>query len=145
MGVILIVDDDPGIRDNVRRILQADGHTVFTAEDGQHGLLMTRREQPDVVLTDLMMPRLDGRSFCEVLRDDPRTSSIRIIAMSAGPMLYESSAELRADTVLAKPFSVNLLIANINLQLRKRETKTRNAAKLTVSGAGHWPNAEVRG
>jgi DNA-binding response OmpR family regulator len=123
VGVILVVDDDPGIRESVRRILTAEDHTVFTASDGYQGVLLTRREQPDVVLTDLTMPGIDGRTVCEMLREDPRTCTTRIIAMSAGLTLYESTSGLLADTILAKPFTANLLIANISLQMRKHCTE----------------------
>jgi DNA-binding response OmpR family regulator len=120
LGLILVVDDDAGIRESVRRILDAEGHAVLTADDGCQGVLLTRREQPDIVLTDLNIPGLDGQSVCEVLREDPRTSATRIIAMSAGATLSEIAPGLLADTVMAKPFSAHLLVANINLQLQKR-------------------------
>ena len=103
----------------MRRILDADGHTVLTAEDGQQGVLLTRREQPEVVLTDLHMPGLDGQALCDVLREDLRTSSTRIIAMSTAAALHQSSPDLMADAVISKPFTANLLVANINLQLQK--------------------------
>lgn len=137
MGVILVVDDDAGIRESVRRILAADGHTVFTAEDGQQAILVSRRELPDVVLTDLHMPGLDGRSVCEVLREDPRTRTTRIIAMSAGANLYHQTNGLQADTVMSKPFTANLLIANINLQLQKHETQRLSALRQESATVQH--------
>jgi DNA-binding response OmpR family regulator len=133
MGVILVVDDDAGIRNNVERILTAEGHTVLTADNGQQGLLLVHREHPDLVLTDLSMPGLDGRAFCEAIRNDVRTRETRIIAMSAGPALYAQATGLKADSVVAKPFTSDVLIANVKLQLHRLHDTHHEPSALSAS------------
>src|SRR4051812_17732714 len=77
MGLkILVVDDEAGIRDNLVRLLRLEGFDVVEANDGRAGLDMARLEMPDLVLSDVMMPVLDGYGFLEALRADPTTAAI---------------------------------------------------------------------
>jgi two-component system, chemotaxis family, chemotaxis protein CheY len=108
MALILVIDDVSTMRELVRRMLQGTEHSVIEADDGENGLALFREQRPDVVITDLFMPRKEG---IETIREIRRSSSVtKIIAMSGSETfasdLYLNAAErLGADAALAKPFS----------------------------------------
>lgn len=103
---VLIVDDDPAIRMLCSVNLQIEGLPVLEAVDGEHGLEQARSERPDLVVTDVMMPGLDGFQLAEALRSDDRTRQIPLIFLSgeAGPANTERAHELGALAYLTKPF-----------------------------------------
>jgi CheY-like chemotaxis protein len=103
---VLIVDDDPAMRLLCSINLQLEGHVVSEATDGQHGLAQARSERPDLVLTDVRMPRLDGFQLAEALRRDERTRAIPLIFIS-GEITVADRARARKLGALAymtKPF-----------------------------------------
>jgi DNA-binding response OmpR family regulator len=117
MAKILVIDDDPGVRDSVTRILQREGHYVLPAEDGLEGVRLARAHEPDLVITDLIMPDQDGIETIQLLRDE--FPALPIVAMSGGgsvePTGPLADAELLgADGALAKPFSIEELRALID-------------------------------
>ena len=73
---ILVVDDDPNVVDLVRLYLERDGHEVLIATDGVAGLELAREELPDLIVMDLMMPRMDGMKVCRILRQE---SSVPVV------------------------------------------------------------------
>lgn len=75
---ILVVDDEPPIRDMLRDLLTAAGYTVVTASDGREALPMTLADKPDLIISDIRMPKLDGLTLCKALRVNPETKSIPI-------------------------------------------------------------------
>lgn len=110
---VLIVDDDPATRQLFAVNLAADGHVVLEAEDGRHGLERARLEQPDLVVTDVAMPLLDGFELAEELRRDERTSAIPFI-FSSGDTTAGNEARARrlgAIAYLAKPLDPAVLAA----------------------------------
>lgn len=117
MARILVIDDEPKMRQIVRRILIAAEHVVIEAEDGEAGLAQLRKEQPTSVLTDIVMPNIEG---IETIREIRRLSpSTKIVAMSGGgaarDMHYlEVASVLGADAVLPKPFRAAELLEAID-------------------------------
>ncbi len=111
---ILVIDDEQAILDMLEEILQDEGYTVLLAEDGQVGLERTLDVQPDLILSDLMMPVMDGRTFCRHLRAESHTVQIPLILMSAA---YRPHADDAFDAVLAKPFDIRDVIELIRAQL----------------------------
>src|SRR4051812_36340685 len=105
---ILVIDDDEAMRRMVRMMLVSGGHQVVEAENGQAGLEALQRQAPDVVVTDLVMPVMDGIETITAIRKQGFT--VRIIAMSAGrknvPLgnWVETARAAGADATLAKPF-----------------------------------------
>lgn len=81
--MILVVDDEAPIRDLLRDALDDEGYGVVVAEDGVAAVRVIRQTIPDLVLTDIMMPRMDGLALCEYLRSNQRTADIPIVGMSA--------------------------------------------------------------
>lgn len=97
MARILIVDDEPDLRFLHKLIFKDAGHEVAVASDGAAALEWVKNERPDLVVTDIMMPVMDGNQLIRSLRSDPETASIPILAVSANPDVVEG-----ADAVLRK-------------------------------------------
>lgn len=104
---ILIVDDAPSARALVRYILGRSGYEIFEAEDGEEALECAKRFQPDLVILDLEMPKLDGCSVASRLRSMPSFEGTPILALSAGVALIEPAQLTQAgfSSCLAKPIS----------------------------------------
>jgi two-component system alkaline phosphatase synthesis response regulator PhoP len=118
---ILVVDDEPKIVEICRDYLQAAGFEVVQAGDGLRGLAAARRERPDLVVLDLMMPEMDGLDVCRTLR---RESNVPIIMLTARVEETDKlvGLELGADDYLTKPFSPRELVARVRTVLRRGST-----------------------
>ncbi len=129
---ILIVEDSDDIRDSIARTLSRPGFTLLTAADGRQGLKLAREARPDLVISDVIMPGLDGFELLAALRDDRSLSSVLVMLLTA-----ESSRDamrvgmtLGADDYLTKPFTAQELIDAVEGLLRKRgrlDDAVRNA------------------
>jgi PAS domain S-box-containing protein len=130
---VLVVDDNADLRDYMRRILSAAGHDVRVADDGVSALDAMRAAPPDLVVSDVMMPRLDGFGLLRELRADPqlRETPVLLLSARAGEEAKVGGLESGADDYLTKPFSARELLARVagNLQLAelRRETRQRLA------------------
>ncbi len=115
---ILVIEDDPGISRIVRLYLERDGHNVTTASDGVSGLSAARIDSPDLIVLDLMLPRLDGMSVCRALREE---SDVPIIMATArvGEDDRLAGLDLGADDYIVKPFSPRELAARVRAVLRR--------------------------
>ena len=115
---ILIIDDEPKIVEICRDYLHAAGYDVITAGDGPGGLALARRESPDLVVLDLMLPEMDGLDVCRALRHD---SDVPIIMLTARVEETDRliGLELGADDYMTKPFSPRELVARIRTVLRR--------------------------
>jgi DNA-binding response OmpR family regulator len=107
MTRVLVVDDDAPIRLLCRVNLEAEGMEVFEAADGADGLEKARSTQPDVVLLDVMLPKLDGWRVAEALLDDPKTGEIPIVFLTARAELRDQARGLEIGGVdyITKPFN----------------------------------------
>ena len=112
---ILIVDDDPEIVESVKIALQSEGYTVFYARDGNQGLELAERENPDLIILDMMMPKRSGFLVLEKLRRTRRVP-IRIIMVTANEgNRHKSYAEtLGVDDYIRKPFAMDRLLDSVN-------------------------------
>ena len=121
MVKVLIIEDEVTIQELVRFNLEKDGFVVVTAGDGQKGLDMVKRERPDIVILDLMLPVLDGYEVCKALRAGEDTSAIPVIILSARDDVSDKviGLELGADDYMTKPFSPRELSARIKARLRE--------------------------
>lgn len=114
MGTILVVDDEPDLRFLMRRILTGAGHQVVEAGNGEVALDAVRKAPPDLVVTDMMMPVMDGVELIRRLRADPATVSIPILSVSSHWYLA-----VDADAALAKPYERADLVATAERLLRE--------------------------
>jgi two-component system, OmpR family, alkaline phosphatase synthesis response regulator PhoP len=119
---ILVVDDEPAIREYETTLLSELGHEVLVAADGAEALELARAKQPHLVLLDIMMPELSGIEVCRQLRADPRTRDIRVIVVSAvdAKRALEESIIAGADDFLAKPIHALELMVRVRSILRVR-------------------------
>ena len=130
-GKILIVDDDPDILDAVSMILESQGYQVVTARDGVEGLATLKAENPDLMILDLMMPKMDGFGVCKELQD-PRWAkhkNIPILMLTsvreeASRRRYEleTGLELDVDDYVEKPMSPDVLIDRVSKLITKKKS-----------------------
>lgn len=126
---VLIVEDDPDIVTLVTLYLKQDGHKVMTANNGSQGLRLARESKPDLIILDLMLPRLDGMEICRVLRDEG--SKVPIIMLTA--LVEEANLlqglDLGADDYIPKPFSPKELAARARAVLRRVSIESKGQAQ----------------
>jgi DNA-binding response OmpR family regulator len=135
MAKILIVEDMESVVTLLRSLLEREGFQVTTAPDGVEALEAVRRDKPDLVLLDLMLPGLDGLEVCRRIRHDPVTAHLPIIILSGKEEETDKviGLEMGADDYITKPFQANELIARVKGRLR-RSAPTDPARVLKVGG-----------
>jgi DNA-binding response OmpR family regulator len=121
-ATVLVVDDDPVILKLLEVNFEMEGFTVVRASDGVEGLERARQVLPDIVVLDVMMPRMTGHEVATALRADPTTASIPIIFVTARAQSgdVERGMELGVDDYVTKPFDPLDLIARVNVVLARR-------------------------
>ena len=131
MNTILIVDDEPKIARLARDYLEKNGYRVLTAADGQAALTTARREKPDLIVLDLMLPVMDGREVCKILR---RESDVPIIMLTALAEEVDqiTGLEIGADDYITKPFSPRALVARVRAMLRRIRGEIKTPAVIRV-------------
>jgi DNA-binding response OmpR family regulator len=117
-GTILLVDDEEAIRKILSIKLRVSGYDVITAADGKKALQIVGTKKPDLVLLDLVLPRLSGFQVLEKLRN---RVGMPIIAFSASPETAQKAIKLGADTFVAKPFDINDLVKTIGKFLNHKK------------------------
>jgi diguanylate cyclase (GGDEF)-like protein/PAS domain S-box-containing protein len=120
MGTILVVDDRPSNRQLLLSLLSFSGHRLLQAGDGIQALQLVRAERPDLIITDILMPTMDGYEFVQQLRSDPALAPTRVIFYSAIYAEAETTAMARScgvSTVLSKPSDLHAILAAVNTEL----------------------------
>jgi CheY-like chemotaxis protein len=115
MAKILVAEDERDIRDLIAFTLQFAGHTVLTANNGEEAVQMTLKEIPDLVLTDVRMPKMTGYEACKLIKADPTTQHIPVVFLSAKGQDAEVQTGLDsgADEYLLKPFAPDQLTRKV--------------------------------
>jgi DNA-binding response OmpR family regulator len=131
--LILVVDDEPKIVKLARDYLEKDGFRVISAADGKMALVMARRERPDLIVLDLMLPAIDGWEVCRALR---RESDVPIIMLTARAEESDQvvGLELGADDYITKPFSPRTLVARVRALLRRARGRLRAVSVVRAGG-----------
>jgi len=113
---VLVIDDDPVILELLRVNFEIEGFDVICATDGEEGLKRAQAEQPDIVISDIMMPRRDGLQLLDDLKSDPRTEDLPVILLSAKAQRSEvqHGLDMGADDYITKPFDPLELIDRLN-------------------------------
>ena len=121
---ILVVEDESAIRQTLRYNLTREGYQVSEASTGTAALTAARREHPDLILLDLMLPELNGLEVCRVLRQE-MTTPILILTAKGTELDKVVGLQIGADDYVNKPFSLNELMARVSALLRRSEMSTR--------------------
>lgn len=131
MSKILILEDDENVRLPVIDLLEAENFTVVAAEDGQKGVELARSEHPDLIVSDIMMPKLDGYGVFEALQKDPITAVIPFIFLTAktDPSDIRDGLGLGVDDYITKPFEPEDLVDSIQTRLDKYKRISEAALK----------------
>ena len=121
MARVLLVDDEPILRSALRQYLEFAGHAVDEAHDGDDALVQARRQRPDIIISDVLMPRRDGMSLCRELRADPDLADVPFLFITARDTHSDLDDELRriADGCVVKPFEPDHLLDAIERAVKK--------------------------
>ena len=113
---ILIVEDDPQLSKVLFRQLEAVGYLPLNAYSGEEGLVLAKKESPDLMVLDIGLPAMDGKTLCEIIKVDPATEDIRIIMLTGERTVgdMEDSFSKGADFYMTKPYDFPKLLARIN-------------------------------
>lgn len=132
---ILVVDDEPKIVSTVRAYLERDGYNVLQAGDGRTALEVFKRDNPDLIILDLMLPEIDGLEVCRQIR---RSSDVPIIMLTARQEDADKlvGLEIGADDYVTKPFSPRELVARVKVVLRRTRPSTTAPATSRMEVGG---------
>ena len=125
---ILVVDDEPDILEFIKYNLAKEGYEVFTASDGEEGLEVANQQQPDLIVLDIMMPKMDGVELCRALRNDRKFDQTLIAFLTARDEDYSQIAALDVggDDYITKPIDLDGTLARVRTQLRLQEMFREN-------------------
>jgi len=118
---ILIVDDEPDILELIEYNLKKEGYQVFTATNGQEGITVAKKVHPDLIILDIMMPKMDGIEACRLMRAIPEFKNTFMVFLTARSEEYSEIAgfNVGADDYIAKPIKPRALVSRINAILRR--------------------------
>src|ERR1017187_7876809 len=135
MERILIIEDELPMRTALHDVLEGEGYRVLTAPEGETGLQRTVDEKPDLILVDIMMPRLDGYAVCAELRR--LSNPVPILMLTAKGQVVDrvQGLDVGADDYLGKPFSTEELLARVRAMLRRVQRQTK--APITLRSEEH--------
>ena len=143
---ILLVDDEPDILEFMRYNLEKEGFGVETAADGEEGYYLIKEKKPDLIILDLMLPKMNGYELCRKVRNDGVTTPILMLTARGEEMDRVHGLDLGADDYLRKPFELEEIVARVRALLRRPggalgvELKAGNIVFNTISR-----NVEIRG
>lgn len=126
---ILVVDDERAVRESLRRSLRFNGYDVILAEDGEQALGFIRQHHPDLVILDVLMPKMDGFSVCRVLREEGNHTPVLMLTARDDVADRVAGLDAGADDYLPKPFALEELLARVRSLLRR----TRNLSDTSSS------------
>jgi two-component system alkaline phosphatase synthesis response regulator PhoP len=131
---VLVVDDEEPILELLKYNLEKSGYDVRTAEDGNKAVEIAKKFTPDLVLLDIMMPKMDGVETCRLLRDVPALQKTFIIFLTARSEEYSEVAafDVGADDYITKPIKPRALISRINALFRRDTKKTAPTSTITI-------------
>tara|TARA_B100001559_G_scaffold72634_1_gene59649 strand:- start:3 stop:707 length:705 start_codon:yes stop_codon:yes gene_type:complete len=146
---ILVVEDDPDIKELISFNLSNQGHQVFEANNGELGIEKAREKLPDLILLDLMLPGIHGLDVCRIIKGDQETKDIPIIMVTAMGQEEDivKGLETGADDYITKPFSIKVLLARVSAVLRRsfEEYDQDSDKSLLINGISIKPRLrEVR-
>jgi len=135
---LLLVDDEPGLRTAVQAYLQDEGFEVTTAVDGEEGWEKAQKMMPDLIISDVMMPRCDGYGLLKRIRDDERLGGTPVIFLTAKGMTVDRTQGYQAgvDDYIPKPFDPDELVARVRNVVKRQERLLTEAARFADADVG---------
>ena len=143
---VLIVEDERAIVEILKFNLKREGYETLEALDGETGLLLAQTKDPDLILLDVMLPKMNGFDICRTLRDESRTTPIIMLTAREEEMDKVFGLETGADDYMTKPFSMKELMARVKANIRRRSmeyTPAQTAAANTVEANGLLLNQDT--
>jgi len=134
--LILVIEDDPAIRLGLRKTLGFEGYRVLEAADGEKGLELAFERRPDLVLLDLMLPKVNGYEVCRTLRRHDKTLPILILSAKGQEVDKVTGLDVGADDYITKPFSTRELQARVKAALRRTQAQEKTVET--------WSNERIR-
>ena len=133
---ILLVDDEPDILEIIGYNLSQEGYQIVTAKNGKEAVLKAKKELPQLIIMDVMMPEMDGMEACEAIRKIPELSHTIITFLTARSEDYSQVAgfDAGADDYIAKPIKPKLLVSKVKALLRRLKEVEQNSETLNVGG-----------
>ena len=135
---LLLVDDEPGLRNAVQAYLQDEGFEVTTAVDGEEGWAKAQKMIPDLIISDVMMPRCDGYGLLQRIREDERLGGTPVIFLTAKGMTIDRTQGYQAgvDDYIPKPFDPDELVARVRNVVKRQERLLTEAARFADADVG---------
>jgi DNA-binding response OmpR family regulator len=134
---VLVVEDDMNIMLGLRINLEKEGYAVLSAEDGEQALELTRAECPDLVILDVMLPKMNGLQVLQTIRREGLTMPIIVLSARTGEMDKVTGLELGAEDYVAKPFSLAELLARVRAALRRGPRPPDTSRSIKAFGDVH--------
>jgi len=131
---ILIVEDDPGVIDMLELLLDQAGYTTLMAQDGREGLAKAIKYSPDLIITDILMPVMDGYTFFKELKKSQLTRHIPVLILTARGQMHDTFEVLGADAFIEKPSESQWLLLTINELLTKTK-KSQKSKRILLAGS----------
>ena len=134
---ILLVDGDASLQKSLAFILEKEGLKVLSAKTGEEAVILARKERPDLILLEILLPGIDGYKVCQILKKDPLTADIFIVLLTGKKKLEDVVFGLKeyADDYIFKPFEPRILIARVHALLR-RKNKSMNGGRHILEFGG---------
>ncbi len=135
---VLLVDDEPGLRTAIQTYLKDEGFDVITAVDGEEGWEKAQQIMPDLIISDVMMPRCDGYALLKRVREDERLGGTPVIFLTAKGMTIDRTQGYLAgvDDYIPKPFDPDELVARVKNVLQRQERLLKEAARFADTDVG---------
>ena len=133
---VMVVEDEQNLRETLTYNLTREGYRVISASDGRTAIEMARREQPDLLMLDLMLPQVDGFEVCRTVRQEMQ-APILILTARDSEVDTVLGLELGADDYVTKPFTLRPLLARVKALLRRSEMATAAGSSSGAAAAGH--------
>ena len=132
---ILVVEDEPAIAEMIKFGLERAGYKIVLAVNGQEALFLVSQHNPDLIISDILMPVMDGYAFYKELKKNPATARIPVLILTARGKMEDSFKVMGVDDFIVKPLDVDVLLAKIASSLQKAAPKPRAAKNVLVVGS----------
>ncbi len=139
---ILVVEDDPRLKSNISELLQAEGYNTHSASNGFEALNYIREEIPDLIISDIMMPMMDGMELIKRIQSNSSTASIPFIFLTAKVQAFDirHGMNLGADDYITKPFKTTELLKAVSVRLKKKENVIHHFEEMKTDIAAKIPH-----